>query len=149
MAQERVQILRAVDAALAVQEVELAEVRARRTLAVEAKAATGSGDIDQTFSLDQPYRLVFTRCHFSGTSGTALMLISVDSAQGAAYDTRLFTITRAGTNRDVHFRIVAEESQEPSPWRFQAGDSIRIQWTNPDSGNITWGLEVGMAIASS
>jgi len=60
----------------------------------------------------------------------------------------LYTITKAGTNRDVNFRIPADESREPSPWTFQAGDFVRIQWTNPDSGNMTWGLEVGFSVAS-
>ena len=91
---------------------------------------------------------MYIRCHFVGTPGTAVLTLSVDSASGSAYDTRLFTITRAGTNRDVHFRLTAEESREPSPWAFQSGDRVRIEWTNPDSGNITWGLEVGLAIAS-
>ena len=76
------------------------------------------------------------------------MTISVESASGTAYDTRLYTVTRAGTNRDVNLRISNEELEEPSPWTFQSGDNVRVQWTNPDSPNITWGLEVGLAIAT-
>lgn len=147
MAQERTQLIRAIDQALAVQEAELAEARTLQRLAVTTRTTTGSGDIDQTFSLDQPFRLVFIRCHFSGTAGTGPMMISLDSALGAAYDAKLYTIMRAGTNRDVHFRIPAYESQEPSAWRFAADDAVRVQWTNPDSGNITWGLEVGLVLA--
>lgn len=141
-------ILRAVDAALAVQEVELAEARARQMLAVVTKAATGSANIDQVFSLERKYRLVFVRCHFTGSAGTAAITISVDSASGSAYDALLFTVTQAGTNKDVHLRIGEGDTGEPSAWTFQANDSIRIEWTNPDSGNITWGLEVGLALAS-
>ncbi len=148
MAQDRSQLLRAVEAGLALQEVELAEARARQVLTVTTRAATGTGDIDQAFQLDQQYRLVFVRCHFSGAAGKAALAISVDSGRGAAYDTRLYTITRAGTSRDVNFRVSAEESQEPSPWAFQVGDAVLVEWTNPDSGNITWGLEVGLVIAS-
>lgn len=48
----------------------------------------------------------------------------------------------------MNLRIPAEESVDPSPWTFQVGDTVRVRWTNPDSGNITWGLEVGLALAS-
>ncbi len=149
MAGSRTEILRAVDSAVALQEAELVDARTRQMLAVVTKTGTGTGNIDQTFSLDQQFRLVFLRCHFSGNSGTSAMTLALASASGSAYDTRLFTITRAGTNRDVNFRIPAPESEEPSPWSFRASDGVRIQWTNPDSGNITWGLEVGLSLASS
>lgn len=149
MAGSRSEIIRAVDSAVALQEAELVDARTRQMLAVVTKTGTGTGNIDQTFSLDQQFRLVFLRCHFSGNTGRSPMTLSLASASGSAYDTRLFTITRAGTNRDVNFRISAHESQEPSPWSFRASDGVRIQWTNPDSGNITWGLEVGLSLASS
>ncbi len=142
------QLIREVDTALVVQEAELAETRARQMLAVATKTATGSGDIDQAFALDRKYRLVFIRCHFSGTAGTAELVLSVDSGSGTAYDAALFTITQAGTDKDVHLRIGEGDTGEPSAWTFQASDSVRLQWTNPDSGNITWGLEVGLALAS-
>jgi len=76
------------------------------------------------------------------------MTITLDATVGASYDATLFTVTRAGVSRDVNLRIPAEESADPSPWTFQPGDAVRIQWTNPDPGNITWGLQVGLAIAS-
>ncbi len=148
MARDRSSILRGVNAALAVQEAELFETRARQMLAVVTRTATGSADVDQTFSLDRKYRLVFVRCHFSGTAGTAAFTISLDSGGGSAYDTRLFTVTKAGTSNDVNLRIGEGDTGEPSAWTFQAADTVRIQWTNPDSGNITWGLEVGLALAS-
>ena len=130
------------------QEAELATTRERQLAAIVTKTATGSGNIDETFELDRKFRLVFIRCHFSGTSGTAKFTILVDSADGVAYDAQLFAITQAGTNSDVNLRISGADLSEPSPWTFQAGDSVRIQWANPDSGNITWGLEVGLALAS-
>ncbi len=149
MAGSRSEIIRAVDSAVALQEAELVDARTRQMLAVITKTGTGTGNIDQTFSLDQQFRLVFLRCHFSGNIGRSPMTLSLASASGSAYDSRLFTITRAGTNRDVNFRIPAYESEEPSPWSFQASDGLGVQWTNPDSGNITWGLEVGLSLASS
>ena len=141
-------IIQAVEAALAVQEFELSEIRARQMVAVVTKTAIGSGDINHTFTLDRKYRLVFIRCHFTGSAGTASFTISVDSGAGSAYDANLFTITAAGTNKDVHLRIGNGDTGEPSAWTFQANDAVRIGWTNPDSGNITWGLEVGLAPAS-
>jgi len=130
------------------QEEEISAVRSRQPLAVFTKTATGNGDIDNALGLDRKFRLVFVRCHFAGGSGKAPLTVSVDSAAGAEYDARLFTIAKAGAGRDVNFRLSAEESAEPSPWTFQAGDAVRVQWSNPDAGNIIWGLEVGLAIAT-
>jgi hypothetical protein len=142
------QILETAEVALAEQNVELAALRARQMLAVTANSSTGTGNIDATFGRDRRFRLVFVRCHFAGTAGAAALVISLDSGSGSSYDARLYTIVKAGVSRDVHFRLTAEESQEPSAWTFQAADRVRVQWTNPDTGNITWGLEVGLAIAT-
>ena len=148
MAREISKILETAQAELTQQTLELSEARARQLLAVTAKAATGSGNIDATFSLDRRFRLVFVRCHFAGGTGTAAFTISVDSTRGSAYDTKLFTITQAGVNKDVNLRIGGDDAVDPSAWTFQPGDKVWIQWTNPDSGNMTWGLEVGLALAS-
>lgn len=133
---------------LAAQNAELAAARARQLLVVNTQRRSSSSDIDEAFSLDCRYRLVFVRCHFAGGAGMSAMTISVGSGAGAAYDTRLFTITQAGAGHDVNFRIGSDELFEPSPWTFQAGDAIQIQWANPDSGSMAWGLEVGLALAS-
>jgi len=148
MAREIIKILETAQAGLTQQALELSEARARQLLAVTTKAATGSGSIDATFSLDLRYRLVFVRCHFAGGAGTATFTISVDSTRGSAYDTKLFTITQAGVGRDVNLRPGDEGAVDPSAWTFQAGDKVWIKWTNPDSGNMTWGLEAGLALAS-
>jgi len=144
----RLDMLRAAEVGLAVQEAELAEERARLMLAVVTRRASGSGDMNETFALDRKFRLVFIRCHFSGGSGTAPLTISVDSAAGAEYAARLFTMARAGPGKDVHLRIDRGVGGEPSAWTFQSGDGLRMQWTSPDGGNVTWGLEVGLALAS-
>ncbi len=136
------------EAVLAEQNTELRATRERRLLAVGSSATSGTGDMDAVFSLDIRFRLVFIRCHFTGSAGSNPLAISLDSVQGNLHDTRLFTITRTGVGKDVNFRVSAEESIDPSPWTFQAGDEVRVQWTNPNSGNITWGLEVGLAMAS-
>jgi len=141
-------ILSAAQMVLAVQDEQVEAIRARQMLAVSAQTANGSGDMSATFSLDRRFRLVSVRCHFSGSSGLAPLTLDLDAAAGAAFDARLFTITRAGVGRDVNFRIPAEESTEPSPWTFQAGDRVRIAWINPDPGQISWGLSVSVANAS-
>ena len=148
MAREISKILETAQAGLTQQTLELSEARARQLLAVTAKAATGSGNIDATFSLDRRFCLVFVRCHFAGGTGTAAFTISVDSTRGSAYDAKLFTITQAGVNKDVNLRIGGNDAVDPSAWTFQPGDKVWIQWTDPDSGNMTWGLEVGLALAS-
>lgn len=148
MASEISRLLTVTDAALTQQTAELAEVRARQLIAVTTRSATASANMDSLFGLGVRYRLVFVRCHFVGTAGGAPMTLSLDAVAGAAYDARLFVITRAGVNYDVNLRIPSEESQDPSPWTFQAGDQLRVQWTSPDPGNIAWGLQVGLAVAS-
>ena len=148
MAREISKILETAEAGLTQQTLELSEARARQLLAVTAQAATGSGNIDATFSLDRRFRLVFVRCHFAGGTGTAAFTITVDSTRGSAYDAKLFTITQAGVNKDVNLRIGGDDAVDPSAWTFQPGDNVWIKWTNPDSGNMTWGLEVGLALAS-
>ena len=141
-------ILNVATPALDQQNVELAQLRARQLQSIATRAATGTGNINQTFSLDQRFRLTFVRCHFSGGTGTAAFSISIDSSRGSAHDTKLFTVAMAGANRDVNLRIGGTDVEDPCAWTFQAGDKVWIQWTNPDSGNLTWGLEVGLALAS-
>ncbi len=148
MAREVLKILEAAQNGLTQQTLELSEVRARQLLAVTTKAATGSGNINATVSLDLRYLLVFVLCHFVGGTGMAAFTLSVDSTRGSAYDTKLFTITQAGASKDVNLRLGDEEVVDPSAWTFQPGDKVWIKWTNPDSGNMTWGLEVGLALAS-
>ncbi len=148
MAAEIDQILQTAQDALDRQESELQALRARQSLSVVVAAATGSGHMDELFQLDAPFRLIFLRCHYSGTTGTNPLHLSVDSAAGSAYDTRLFTVSQAGVDKDVNLRMTIDEMTEPSAWTFQAGDKLRAEWVNPDTGNITWGLEVGLAPAS-
>ncbi len=129
------------------EQLELAEAARLEQVRVVAKTATGSGDIDEAFSLDLSHRLAFVRAHFVGGSGHAELQISVDSAQGSAHDTRLFTVKVAGAGADVNLRMTQEELRMPSPWALQAGDAFRVRWTNPDPGNTSWGLEVGLVPA--
>lgn len=148
MAVDLGKILASAGDVLAAQEQEVAAGRARNPLRIACRTATGTGSIDHLFKLDRMFRLIYIRCHFVGTPGRNPFTLGVDAAAGSNYDAALFTINRAGTGRDVHFRLTAEEAAEPSAWTFQTGDAIRVRWTNPDAGNITWGLEVGLAPSS-
>ncbi len=148
MTQSITDILRIADRVLAEQSNEISQTQTRQRTAVTVQSSTGTENINAIFKLDIRFRLAFVRCHFIGTSATAPMTIALDALAGVSYDATLFTITRAGVARDINLRIPAEESTDPSPWTFQAGDAGRIQWTNPDPTNITWGLQVGLAIAS-
>jgi len=127
---------------------ELESTRERQLRAVVTQTASGSGNISEWFKLDRKFRLVFLRGHFTAGTGTASLHIELDSAAGASFDTRLFTVSQAGTGKDVNLRIDDESALGPSPWTFQAGDSIRVVWTNPDSGTMNWGLEIGLTLAS-
>ncbi|MFQ5495781.1 MAG: hypothetical protein ACE5EX_10420 [Phycisphaerae bacterium] len=148
MARDRSTIFRAAKSELDILDLEMGELRDRQFRSVVTRTATGTGDIAHTFGLDRKFRLVFVRCHFTGTSGTAALVLSVDSGSGTAYDATLFTVTQAGTGSDVHLRIGDGDTREPSAWTFQTGDALRIDWANPDPANITWGLEVGLVLAS-
>ena len=141
-------LIRTVETNLLAQDAELIDARHRELLSVVSRTTTGSGDIDHTFGLDRKYRLVFVRCHFTGAAGTTPLTLSVDAGEGSAYDARLFTISQAGVDKDVHLRIAGGDTDDPSAWTFQPADKLRVQWISPDSGNITWGLEIGLALAS-
>jgi len=147
MAGDMFAIMQTAQSGFAAQALELGRALDRHVFAVTTKSATGTGDIAETVQLGERYRLVFVRCHFTGNAGTASFHVSVDSGKGSGYDARLFTVTVAGKNNDVHLRVIEPSGSGPSPWTFQPDDLVRIDWANPDSGNITWGLEIGLAPA--
>jgi hypothetical protein len=131
----------------AAQEAELAAARQRQVNHVVTKSATGSGSINENMELDRQFRLIYVRCHFTGGTGGAAFTVSVGSAKGTAYDCQLLKRNNKGTGFDV-FETIAISNADPSPWTIDTGDSVNIKWTNPDSGNMTWGLECGFALAS-
>jgi len=148
MAGQFPQAVQAAQTGFAAMDAEYTLALERQLRVVEVLRATGSGDINQTFALGRSFRLVFVRAHFSGGTGANALTLTQASGVAAAHDATLFTLTQAGTGRDVNFRVTAEETTEPSAWVFMAGDAVRLTWTNPNSGTMTWGLEVGLAPAS-
>lgn len=92
------------------------------------------------------FAFVWARIHFGGSgTGTATLTLKLDSNSGTQWDTTLWTWEGSGAGADVHFRIPADELMH---WVFAAGDELVFEWTNPDSGNITWGIEVGLLDAT-
>jgi len=93
------------------------------------------------------FHLSWVRVHFSGSgSGTATLTLKLDSAHGTLWDVTLWTWTGAGIgSADVFFRIPQDELEH---WIFQPGDELVYEWTNPDAGNINWGIETGLIDAA-
>ena len=127
---------------------ELARAIDRSRLVVYSQTANGSANIAETFNLDRRFRLVFVRCHFTFGIGLANLTVSIDSASGSRYDAVLAKIIAVGTGTDALLNIPGEENAEPSPWTIKTKDKIRINWTNPASGTMSWALEVGMALVA-
>ena len=91
---------------------------------------------------------VFVRGHFNriASSGTdvADMLMIVDSGHGVFYDNELHTFENVGEGYDAVLRVPEAELMH---YITDVGDEIVFEWTNPDSGDISWGLEVGYIYA--
>lgn len=90
------------------------------------------------------WQLVLVRCHFSRETGsgtdTAAMTLSYHRDRDDKHNTLLWTLAARGDDADVHFRIPLDEREA---WTFERGDQLKIEWTNPDPGNLTWALDVG------
>jgi hypothetical protein len=98
------------------------------------------------FRLPGRFALSFARVHFGGSgTGTATLSLKVDSHAGALWDCTIWEWTGAGKGADINHRIPKDEQEH---FTFEAGDELVFEWTNPDSGNITWGIEVGLKDAS-
>jgi hypothetical protein len=121
------------------------------------QAASGAGNMgdvtDETstarFSLkDRPYVLSWMRIHFGGTGSgaTADVVIKVDSRLGQAHDAVLYIVDDIATAADDD-GFVRIERDEYEKWVFQDGDVIVVEWTNPDTDNLTWAIEAGLAYA--
>lgn len=109
--------------------------------------ATGNEDVDVRYAPGKSFRLVFVRMHFVNSTGVyADMILSLESAAGDEYNTSLYRYEQRGVNRDVNLIFTAAEIQHPSGWSFAKGDQIHVAWANPMPKDITWGLEIGVAI---
>lgn len=102
------------------------------------------------FSLPESARwvLVAIRGKFTGGTGTADCAIKLDrNIVSGFFDYTLFTVNGVGSTKPLHFRVPDDKIDR---WTFDGGansDEIVLEWTNPDSGNMRWAVEVGLASA--
>jgi len=106
---------------------------------------SGSGNMQVTLRPGGRFVLVFVRCHFRRTAGsgsdTANFTMDLDSDLGTDFDVRLLTHSAAGVGSDVNARYTDESLD---CWTFKDADALTFNWTNPDPGEINWGLTVGI-----
>lgn len=140
-------LIRSAEWMLAAQDAEHRARAARERAAVYVRHASGTGHMAEKLGLETDYRLVFVRCHFAGSAGTAPLVISVSSRLGADHDVVVRSLT-AGMGADVFEGSFAARHDDPSPWAFAPGDELVFSWTNPVPGGIKWGLEVGLALSA-
>ena len=123
--------------------------------------ASGSGDMGTVgddnvpgifrHPLNVPWVLVFVRLHFiditGGAAGTADCSIFRDKrTETVAWNALQWKMKDVGLTKDGNLVVPPEELYL---WGFGADEAAVFTWTNPDSGNIGWGLEVGMAAQSA
>lgn len=116
--------------------------------------ASGTGDMatvtdaqpSPRFGLAEPFLLLFLRAWFTGGSDSATMILkqkAIDEPSGFFdQDLRQFPQSGTGVEAFQDFRVQADELYH---WRFNAGDWIVPEWTNPNSGTMRWAIEVGLA----
>ncbi len=114
------------------------------------QVAAGTGDLDFTTENDtlSSFRPSAIRIHFIGGAGTGSVVVSLVSVHGEEYNVTLFTVAGRGTGADLNLVWQDKELQLPSGWLMAAGDKIRIQWTNPDPGNMQYGLRFESLLSS-
>jgi hypothetical protein len=88
--------------------------------------------------------LLYVRGEFAGGSGTADLQLYLDRQATREINkktTILFTWLAVGDTKQVHTRVTRDEREA---WSFLKGDELVFAWTNPDSGNLTWFIEIGL-----
>jgi len=88
--------------------------------------------------------LLYVRAEFAGGAGTADMTLYLDrqaTKETLKKTTLMFIWRNVGTTKQIHTRIPQDEREA---WSFMRGDELVFVWTNPDSPNMTWALELGL-----
>lgn len=75
----------------------------------------------------------------SGGSGTADLVIWNKALESSLFDSQLFTIAGVGLNKPCFARI---EEEERVAWTVLPDRKLHLAWTNPDDGNMEWGLQL-------
>jgi hypothetical protein len=117
-------------------------------MSVELFQDQGTGDIDHAYGLPADYYPVFLRVHFeritgSGTDTAELVFRADDQADGAQNHI-VWRRAARGVDADVNLRFAPD-------WREthvrSGGTKLRVAWTNPDAGDIRWGLQMGLKLS--
>ena len=95
--------------------------------------SSGAAAIAITVSPGEPWELEGIRVHLSAAGAAGNLTVTVDSANGSAYDTVLFTQAMAGVT-DVDHRW------SPTQKFTNKNDKVVIAYTN--TGTVTWGVEI-------
>lgn len=126
----------------------------------------GTKEIDVQFGPPQAnaFRLTYIRAHFAdyvppkggAASGAVLADFQVwlESAAGDEHNVHLFTYRNRGvsndpeeTPADINMILGDNETARPSGWTFQAGDKLRLKWSNDEDEYVKWGIEVGYVVS--
>lgn len=107
------------------------------------------------FTLEgRPFALCYVRGRFvtlGGSGGNATLSLKLDHCnETGVYDFTLKAWDTMGTSGtgfkpDLNFRLAADELYL---WSYGKDAALVFEWTNPDSGNIRWALEVGLVDAT-
>lgn len=125
-------------------------------LTASGTASMGNPD-DETnrvarFTLPEPGRflLVAILGKFTDGTGQADLTIHIDrkpSQHAGRFAYLLYEVPDIGTDgKQLHFHTTREERWA---WIFEEGDEIVLKWTNPDSGNMSWVVEVRLMNATN
>jgi hypothetical protein len=110
-----------------------------------ANGSSGTGNMQVSLRPGGKFVVVFVRCHFRRLAGsgtdTATLTMDLDSDLGTDFDVRLLTQSAAGVAADVHARFDVDTLD---CWTFKDEEALTFNWTNPDPGEIAWGLTVGI-----
>lgn len=101
----------------------------------------GSANIASRLCHPKGLVLVSVRCAFASGTGTASMTLTSFRADIAETLATLLTIPAVGTGTDV-FVPFSEQESNTGAWTVIPGEILQINWTNPNSGTMTWALEV-------
>ena len=115
-------------------------IRARSSGTANMGTVTDRSSVARAGSLTSIWTLLYIRLHFSAGSGVATCQVQLDANEHTLFDFILDEFQAVGTGSDVNFRL---EPDDYVHWTFRPQDAIVLIWTNPDSGTMNWGSEIG------
>jgi len=93
---------------------------------------TGNGALSYTTDIDRAWQLEEVRIHLSANGGAGTFTVTIDSAQGEAYDLELATNDMSADD-DYQY-------QPTRPMFMAPGDQVKV--TYPNAQTKTYGLEI-------